>query len=163
MSCNCPLCFGYISRLPRLTLNKERKEGTAEHWAAGKGSGTLQEQSQLTPAVTRGHPWGWIGLEKSVVFAKGIFSVAAAIALFHSTVLLSVCLSVGCTVHKHGPRGCCLQSRSLRLPPAPRHFCVLLSPPAMTSPCYPHHSFLFFYFILFSLLWSSPVCIKSAL
>lgn len=55
---------------------------------------------------TCGHLRGWICLEESVGFAKGIFFFAAAVALFPSAVL--------CACGMYSTR-----ARSLRLPPAP--------------------------------------------
>lgn len=81
-------------------------------------------------------------------FAMGFFSFAAAVASFPSAVLLSVCLSGGCTVHEHSP--------------FPSHPLFVL-PPAAMAPLYLHRSFLFFSFFVCFPFCGHPRCLSDQL
>lgn len=121
-------------------LNKDRREcGTAGQWEGGMGSGL--GQSQLTPAVMGTTVIDGDGcvLKRTSFVQTDIFPLQLQL-LF--CIALCCCVPVGCTVHEHSP--------------FPSH-CSCTSLCSSSSPCcdpprYPHHSFLFSYFVIPSLV-----------
>lgn len=134
MVCNGPLGLDDISRCPWLTVNQERREGTA---GTEKGSGSVNDRTQ-------GHPRGVL---RRASFSQGEFSLCSCDCCV-SLCCLSVCLAVGCTVHEHRP-----------FASHPLLFSSVFFLPLPRTPHYPHRSSLFIRFglvyFLFCLLFPS--------
>lgn len=136
MVCNGPLGLDDISRCPWLTVNQERREGTA---GTEKGSGSVNDRTQ-------GHPRGVL---RRASFSQGEFSLCSCDCCV-SLCCLSVCLAVGCTVHEHRP-----------FASHPLLFSSVFFLPLPRTPHYPHRSSLFIRFglvyFLFCLLFPSSL------